>query len=64
VAIVEHAFVFQHEYMSYMEKKTAKRQMTIVSLSDYNKKKIDDLKREEEEVTAEFEKKKEGIFTH
>jgi hypothetical protein len=53
--------VLQHEYMSYMEKKTAKRQMTIVSLSDYNKKKIDDLRREQQEVTAEFEKKKEGV---
>jgi len=53
--------MMQHEYMSYVEKKTAKRQMTIVSLSDYNKKQIDDLRYEEEQVTAEFNTKKEGI---
>ena len=50
----------QHEYMSYVEKKTAKRQMTIISLSDYNKKQIDDLQCEEKQVTAEFNTKKEG----
>jgi hypothetical protein len=46
--------------MSYLEKKTSKRQVAIVSLSDFNQKQIMDLKREEQQMTEEFEEKKEG----
>ena len=48
--------------MSYVEKKTAKRQKAIVSLGDYNQRQIDDLTQEEQRLTEEFEQKKEGIL--
>jgi len=46
--------------MTYMEKKTSKRQMAVISLSDYNSKQIDDLQQELRDMTAKFEKQKEG----
>jgi len=48
--------------MSYMEKKTNKRQMAVVSLSDYNRKQIEDLQQEQRDMTAQFEKQKEGVY--
>jgi len=47
--------------MTYMEKKTNKRQMAVVSLSDYNQKQIQDLQQEQKDMTAQFEKRKEGL---
>ena len=46
--------------MSYMEKKTNKRQTTIISLSDYNAKEIQDIKDAKAKLLAEFEEKKSG----
>jgi len=46
--------------MSYMEKKTSKRQTAVVSLSNYNQKQIDDLKQEQRTMTEQFEKRKAG----
>jgi len=48
--------------MTYMEKKTNKRQMAIVSLSDYNQKQIDDMRQEQRNMTEEFEKQKDGEY--
>jgi len=45
-----------------MDKKASKRQLAIVSLSDYNQKQIDDLRQEQHDMTAQFQKKKEGRF--
>ncbi|XP_078609868.1 coiled-coil domain-containing protein 166-like [Branchiostoma floridae x Branchiostoma japonicum] len=53
--------VESHEYMSYMAKKTHKRQSTIVSLSDQNQKEIEKLQQEKSEVLAEYEQKKAGL---
>ncbi|CAH1794050.1 unnamed protein product [Owenia fusiformis] len=47
-----------HEYMSYMEKKTSKRQTTIISLSDQNSKEIQDIKQEKENMLKQYEEKK------
>lgn len=49
------------EYTTYMEKKTSKRQMAVVSLSDYNQKQIDDMQNEEKNMTEQFEKRKEEL---
>lgn len=43
-----------------MEKKANKRQKAIISLSDYNRKQIEDLQQEQKEMTEQFEKRKEG----
>lgn len=55
-------FYSQHEYMSYMEKKTSKRQSTIISMSDQNQKEIEDIKEEKEEMLLDYEEKKEGLY--
>jgi len=47
--------------MSYIEKKASKRQMAVVSLSDYNQKQIQDLQQEQGDMTAKFEQRKEGL---
>jgi len=57
-------FHVQHEYLSYMEKKTSKRQLAIVSLSDYNQKQIDDLQQEQRDLTEQFERRKEGVYMY
>ena len=49
--------------MSYMEKKTNRRQTTIVSLSDQNQKEIQDIKDQKAAMLAEYEQKKQGLFT-
>ena len=43
-----------------MEKKTNKRQIAVVSLSDYNQKQIEDLQQEQKTMMEQFEKRKEG----
>ncbi len=49
--------------MTYMEKKTSKRQTAIVTLSDQNQKEIEDIKKQKEEMLADYEKKKQGVYT-
>jgi len=51
----------QHEYLTYMEKKTNKRQMAVVSLSDYNRKQVEDLQQEQRDMTAAFDKQRDGL---
>ena len=46
--------------MSYMEKKTSKRQTTIISLSDQNQKQIQDIRDEKKQMIDEYEEKKAG----
>lgn len=53
--------VESHEYMSYMEKKTSKRQTTIISLSDQNSKEIQDIKKEKENMLKQYEEKKAAL---
>ena len=48
--------------MSYMEKKTSKRQTTIISLSDQNQKEILDLKDAKKLMQEEYEEKKQGMI--
>lgn len=48
----------QYEYMSYMERKTHKRQTTIVTLSDQNTKEIQDIREQKEKMLASYEEKK------
>ena len=45
-----------------MEKKTSKRQSTIISLSDQNQKEIQDIKEEKKKMLEEFAKKKQGGY--
>lgn len=52
--------IFQHEYMSYMEKKTSKRQTTIITLSDHNKQEIRNILTEKEIMESEFDERKQG----
>ena len=47
--------------MSYMEKKTAKRQTTIISLSDQNQKEIQDIQSQKQHMLEEFDQKKAGL---
>lgn len=54
-----HVFL-QHEYMSYMEKKTSKRQTTIITLSDHNKQQIKNLEYQQQAMEEEFAERKEG----
>ena len=46
--------------MSYMEKKTNRRQTTIVSLSDQNQKKIQDIRDQKQQMLEAYEEKKQG----
>ncbi|XP_060071782.1 coiled-coil domain-containing protein 166-like [Ylistrum balloti] len=50
-----------HEYMSYMEKKTSKRQTTIITLSDHNKHQIRNILLEKEIMEKEFDEKKQAL---
>ncbi|KAJ8319103.1 hypothetical protein KUTeg_004194 [Tegillarca granosa] len=50
--------VESHEYMSYMEKKTSKRQTTIITLSDHNKNEIKNLQLQKQIMEEEFDEKK------
>lgn len=46
------------EYMTFMAKKANSRQNAIITLSDHNKKEIEDIKSEKEKSIADFEAKK------
>ena len=50
--------VVQEEYMSYMSKKSQKRQSLIVSLSDKNLDDLQQLQKEKDELMKEFEDRK------
>ena len=52
--------MLQHEYMSYMEKKTTKRQTTIITLSDHNKQEIRNIQLQKEIMEEEFDEKEKG----
>ena len=54
------SFILQHEYMSYMEKKTTKRQTTIITLSDHNKQEIRNIELQKEIMEEEFDDKEKG----
>jgi len=38
--------------------------MAVVSLSDYNQRQIEDLQHEQKVLTAQFERRKEGLHTY
>ena len=50
----------KHEYMSYMAKKTQKRQTTIISLSDSNQQELENIKQQREQMLNEYQEKKQG----
>merc|ERR1711963_170340 len=50
-----------HEYMSYMEKKTSKRQTTIITLSDHNKQEIRNIQLQRQNMEEEFDEKKKSL---
>ena len=47
--------------MSYMEKKSRKRQTVIISLNDRNVKELQDTGEQREKMIAEYDKKKAGV---
>ncbi|XP_069461543.1 coiled-coil domain-containing protein 121 [Ambystoma mexicanum] len=49
--------VESQEYMSYMSKRTQKRENTIITLSDQNQKDLEDLRRQREELLSQFREK-------
>lgn len=55
--------VESHEYMSYMDKKTSKRQTTIISLSDQNQKQINTLKEQKKDMLEKYQKDREELST-
>ena len=46
--------------MSYMAKKTQKRQTTIISLSDSNQQELENIKQQREQMLTEYQEKKQG----
>lgn len=46
--------------MTYIEKKTNKRQTTIITLSDHNKQEIENISLERQIMEEEFDDKKRG----
>ena len=50
--------------MSYMSKKANMRQNSIVTLSDQNKKEIEDISKQKEQMVRVFEEKKTSIKNH
>ncbi|GFR80646.1 coiled-coil domain-containing protein 166 [Elysia marginata] len=50
-----------HEYMSYMEKKTSKRQTTIITLSDHNKQEIRNIQLQRQNMEEDFDEKKKSL---
>jgi len=46
--------------MSYMAKKTQKRQTTIISLSDSNQQELENIKQQREQLLKEYHDKKQG----
>ena len=55
-----HYVSMQHEYMNYMQKKTSRRQTTIITLSDQNQKEIYDMMQDKQAMLDEYEDKKNG----
>lgn len=47
--------------MSYMAKKTQKRQTTIISLSDSNQQELENIRQQREQILKEYQDKKQGI---
>lgn len=47
--------------MSYMAKKTQKRQTTIISLSDSNQQELENIRQQREQMLKEYQDKKQGI---
>jgi len=54
--------MLQEEYMSYMSKKSQKRQSLIVSLSDKNLDDLLQLQKEKDELMKEFEDRKSCMY--
>ncbi|BFZ03336.1 hypothetical protein BsWGS_06375 [Bradybaena similaris] len=50
-----------HEYMSFMERKTNKRQTTIITLNDHNKQEIRNLQLQRQNMEEEFDVKKKAL---
>ncbi|XP_031575101.1 coiled-coil domain-containing protein 153-like, partial [Actinia tenebrosa] len=50
-----------HEYMSYMSKKTQKRQTTIITLSDRNQQELQDINDQKEQLLTEYGQKKDEL---
>lgn len=50
-----------HEYMSYMEKKTSKRQTTIITLSDHNKQEIRNIQLQRQNMEEDFDERKKAL---
>ena len=49
--------------MSYMAKKTQKRQTTIISLSDSNQQELENIRQQREQMLKEYQDKKQGIVS-
>ncbi len=49
--------------MSYMAKKTQKRQTTIISLSDSNQQELENIKQQREQMLQEYQEKKQGTVS-
>ena len=52
--------ISQHEYMSYMSKKSQKRQSTIVTLSDRNDAELKSVRQQTAHMMSEYERRKDG----
>ena len=57
---IDYHVSMQHEYMNYMQKKTSRRQTTIITLSDQNQKEIYDMMQDKQDMLDEYEDKKNG----
>nr|XP_033794724.1 calponin homology domain-containing protein DDB_G0272472-like [Geotrypetes seraphini]XP_033794725.1 calponin homology domain-containing protein DDB_G0272472-like [Geotrypetes seraphini] len=53
--------VDSQEYMSYMSKRTEKRQNAIITLSDQNKKELENIQKQKEELQIQFRAKEEEL---
>ena len=53
---------FQHEYMSFMSKKTQKKQSAIITLSDKNEHELQKIANEKKEMLKRYEERKEGVL--
>ncbi|XP_041363057.1 basal body-orientation factor 1-like [Gigantopelta aegis] len=53
--------VESHEYMSFIEKKTSKRQTTIITLSDHNKQEIRNIQIQKQMMEEDFDDKKKAL---
>lgn len=53
--------VLQTEYGHYMSKKANLRRQKIVTLSDYHREEIEDLRRQKESMLERYQQKKQGL---